>query len=81
MNSSVSLFSFVGLLAAYSRECPDRLRSLHNFIAYSEFGKKILPSSYLMQTSEEILRLLQDALFPGVEIPEPSPNEPQNYLK
>lgn len=72
LDSSVANFSFVELLAAYSRECPDRLRSLHNFIAYSEFGKKILPSSYLMESSAEILSLLQKELFPGVCIPAPA---------
>ncbi len=73
LESSVANFSFVDLLAAYSRECPDRLRSLHNFIAYSEFGKKVLPNSYLMESSQEILELLQRELFPGVNIPSAAP--------
>jgi hypothetical protein len=72
LESSVANFSFIELLAAYSRECPDRLRSLHNFIAYSEFGKKILPNSYLMESSQEALQLLQRELFPGVDIPAPA---------
>ena len=44
---SVGQFGFRQLLEAYTQACPDRLRSLHNFIAYSEFATKMMPSEYL----------------------------------
>jgi len=72
LESSVANFSFVELLDAYSRECPDRLRSLHNFIAYSDFSKQILPSSYLLEGSQQVLELLKDELFPGLDVPLPA---------
>ena len=44
LEGSVNAFSFVRLLDDYAQECPDRVRSLHNFIAFSAYGPKILPS-------------------------------------
>jgi len=64
LESSIDEFSFIELLVAYERECPDRLRSLHNFVAYSDYGKKINPSGYLIKSSTELLEQAQQALFP-----------------
>ena len=52
---SVEHFSFVELLAAYSRDCRDRMQSLHNYVAFSDYGKRTVPNRYLMESSSEIL--------------------------
>jgi hypothetical protein len=54
----------VDLLEDYSRECPDRMRSLHNFIAFSPFAAKIRPSDFLMEASIGIHDVLIRELFP-----------------
>lgn len=41
LEKSIGAFSFVSLLDDYTRECPDRLRSLHNFIAFPAYADKI----------------------------------------
>jgi hypothetical protein len=64
LESSVGQFSFTQLLSDYSRECPDRIRSLHNYIAFSGYAKKINQSAHLMESSSRILELLQQELFP-----------------
>lgn len=64
MESSVGQFSMCGLLADYARECPDRMRSLHNFIAFSDYGAKIKPSADLIRSSTELIERVQNQLFP-----------------
>ncbi len=64
LEASVNAFSFVDLLGDYSRECPDRMRSLHNFIAFSSYGTKILPSPSLIEASTGIITALLQELFP-----------------
>ena len=64
LEASVNSFSFVDLLNDYSREFPDRMRSLHNFIAFSSYGTKILPSPSLIAASTEIITVLLQELFP-----------------
>jgi hypothetical protein len=64
MESSVAQFSMRELLADYARECPDRLRSLHNFIAFSDYGPKILPSGDLVRSSTELIERVQKQFFP-----------------
>jgi hypothetical protein len=64
LEKSVNTFSFVNLLEDYARECPDRMRSLHNYIVYSPYAAKILPSDYLINASTGILDVLRDELFP-----------------
>jgi hypothetical protein len=67
LEKSVSDFSLVELLEDYSRECPDRMRSLHNFIAFSDYGAKIKPSDFLMDASIGIHDVLIRELFPKAD--------------
>ncbi len=71
LEKSVSSFGLLDLLADYSRECPDRMRSLHNYVAYSPYAQKIAPSDFLIESSMKALELLKDELFPK-EPPPPS---------
>ena len=64
LESSVECFGFIELLAAYTRDCCDRMQSLHNYIVFSDYGKRVVPSRYLMESSAEILTVLQHELFP-----------------
>jgi len=65
LEESVNHFALRDLLRDYTRECPDRLRSLHNFIAFSRYGGTIYQSSYLTKKTGELLKRTQEALFPG----------------
>jgi hypothetical protein len=64
LEKSVRSFGLLDLLADYSHECPDRMRSLHNYIAYSPYAQKIAPSDFLIESSMKALELLKDELFP-----------------
>jgi len=64
LEKSVSTFSFVNLLKDYSCDCPDRMRSLHNYIVFSGYVGKIVPSDFLIEASAGILQVLIDELFP-----------------
>ena len=57
----------MGMLRDYDRECPDRMRSLHNFLAFSAYAGKIMQSDFLIDRSVGVLDLLQAELFPGGE--------------
>ena len=65
LETSIGNFSLANLLADYSRECPDRMRSLHNFIALSDYGPKIERNEFLMEASIGIHDLLIRELFPS----------------
>jgi hypothetical protein len=69
LEKSINDFSLTGLLEDYSRECPDRMRSLHNFIAFSAYAPKIKPSDFLIDASKDILDVLIKELFPGAKLP------------
>jgi hypothetical protein len=64
LEKSVSAFGLLDLLADYSRECPDRMRSLHNYTVYSPYAQKIAPSDFLIESSMKVLEVLKDELFP-----------------
>lgn len=64
LEESVNHFALRDLLRDYSRDCPDRLRSLHNFIAFSPYGTTMYRSAYLTAKTAELLRRTQEALFP-----------------
>jgi len=74
LESSVERFSFMELLAEYTRACRDRMRSLHNYMAFSDYGKRIVPSRYLMESASEILDVLERELFTKAD-PEADPNK------
>lgn len=63
LEKSVDTFSFVKLLEDYSRECPDRMRSLHNYMVFSDYSTKITPSNFLIDASTDILEVLRQELF------------------
>lgn len=65
MESSVESFSISEMLFDYARACPDRLRSLHNFIALSKYGPKIRPSGDLIRSSLEFAESMKHELFPN----------------
>jgi hypothetical protein len=68
IEESVNHFALRDLLRDYSRECPDRLRSLHNFIAFSAYGHTMYQSAYLTRRTGELLKRTQEILFPdGVD--------------
>jgi hypothetical protein len=67
LETSVERFGFVEFLAAYTRDCRNRMQSLHNYMVYSEYGKRIAPNRYLMESSSEILTLLERELFPKTD--------------
>jgi hypothetical protein len=64
LTSSVENFSLREFLAAYSSAHPDRMRSVHNFMATSSFTAKIKPSRRLIAASEETMVMLRQQLFP-----------------
>lgn len=64
LERSIEGFSLLGLLADYARECPDRLRSLHNYITSSPYAKKLLRNEQLMNECFSVLDLLKAELFP-----------------
>lgn len=63
LESSVEGFSFMDFLAAYTRDCGDRVQSVHNYMALSGYAKKIVPSRHLMESSIEIIGVLESELF------------------
>jgi hypothetical protein len=65
LESSIEGFSLIEFLAAYTRDCSDRIQSVHNYIVFSEFGRRVVPNRHLTESSSEILTLLTRELFPG----------------
>ena len=70
LEKSIDDFSLVRLLEDYSRECPDRFRSLHNYVVFSAYATKIKPSDFLIEASTGILDVLIKELFPDAKIPD-----------
>jgi hypothetical protein len=59
-------FSIAELLSDYSHECPDRMRSLHNFIEYSsKYQAKMLANTMLSEKATELMAQVQSRLFPS----------------
>ena len=67
LERSVSNFSLVNLLDDYSRDCPDRMRSLHNYMAFSTYAEKILPSDFLRNASFEMIDAMRQEMFPKIQ--------------
>jgi hypothetical protein len=74
LESSVEGFSFIDFLAAYTRDCRDRVQSVHNYMVFSDYGKRVIPSRHLMESSAEILTVLERELFPKPD-QQPEPDE------
>ena len=64
LESSVDRVALRQLLEDYTRACPDRVRSLHNYIAYSEYVDKMKPSNELINISSDLIIHAQRELFP-----------------
>ncbi len=61
---STDNFSVAELLGEYSHDCPDRMRSLHNFIKYSpNYQAKMLANVTLTEKATELLAQVQGRLF------------------
>jgi len=58
LERSVEHFSLVDLLREYSKASPDRMMSLHNFLAFSDFRKKLFASGSL---AESVLKVMEVA--------------------
>jgi hypothetical protein len=69
LESSVGQFGLRQLLADYTRECPDRIRSLHNYIAFSNYGKMIAPSVRVMESTKELGDRAHGEFFPTTPDP------------
>jgi hypothetical protein len=69
LESSLRNFSLRGLLSDYSRAAPDRMISLHNFIARSKYGDQLVPNTALLKKSEELLETAIRRLFPHYQNP------------
>lgn len=65
LETSIEHFGFRDLLADYSRSCPDRFMSLHNFIALSEYSQQIYYNRSIAAKGLEILGKSQEAIFPN----------------
>jgi hypothetical protein len=64
LETSVTGFGLRDLLCDYTRECPDRMRSLHQFMATSSYATKLRASKRVLEASENLMRRMRDGLFP-----------------
>lgn len=55
LTSSIGDFTLEALLDDYTSQCPDGVRSLHNFIASSKYADKIRRPEWLKEKSEEFM--------------------------
>lgn len=62
---SIRHFGFKELLADYSQSHPDRITSLHDFIALSKYNQQMYPNRALVDAGLEILEKSQKAVFPA----------------
>jgi hypothetical protein len=67
LETSIEHFSLRDLFQDYSIDCSDRLTSLHNFIVFSNYGKKIFHSRSVASKALEILKEAQEAVFPRMK--------------
>jgi hypothetical protein len=66
LETSTASFALRDLLRDYTRECPDRMRSLHQFMATSPvFAARLRPSQRVRDASEELMRRMKINLFPA----------------
>lgn len=65
LETSIEHFGFRDLLADYSRSCPDRLTSLHDFIAFSDYKNKMFFNRSLAAKGMEILQKSLETVFPA----------------
>jgi hypothetical protein len=76
LETSVTGFGLRDLLCDYTRDCPDRMRSLHQFMATSSYATKLKCSRRVITAAEELSRRMKAGLFPkGPTAGEGSPSE------
>jgi hypothetical protein len=66
LETSIEHFGFRDLLSAYSQHCPDRLTSLYNFIAASDFKSYIYQNKTIAAAGLRILEKVKERVFPGL---------------
>jgi hypothetical protein len=66
IEASTQNFSIAELLSDYSHKCPDRMRSLHNFMQYSpKYQAKMLANATLTEKATKLMAQVQGRLFPS----------------
>ena len=76
LETSTVNFAMRDLLKDYTRECPDRMRSLHQFMATSSYAARLKPSQRVRDASEELMHRIQRNLFPqGLTVSLAGPDE------
>ena len=65
LESSLENFSLCELLREFSNDCPDRIVSLHNYLATSRFQSKIIYSKRVRQDFSKNSRELEERFGTG----------------
>jgi hypothetical protein len=71
--SGIESLSLMEFLRAYSTDDPDRMSSVHNFIAGSNYLNQVRPSPFLEEAFDEMMQAVRDELAP-VNIPPSAEN-------
>jgi hypothetical protein len=69
LETSSRNFAVSDCFEQYTRTCPDRLVSFHNFLAYSAFRDRLLYNAWLASRSMEVLDYCMTRLYPGRATP------------
>lgn len=64
LETSIEHFSFREMLSDYSKSCPDRIATLHNFIASSSYNKQMFQNRNIAVSSIEIVNKSKKAFLP-----------------
>jgi len=64
LETSIEHFGFRDMLSDYSKSCPDRFVSLHNFIATSRYNQKMYQNKSIANSSIDIVNRSKKAFFP-----------------
>lgn len=64
LESSIEHFSFLDLLSDYSRSHPDRLESMHNFLAFSHYKQHIYQNRDIASAALDIIDKGERIIFP-----------------
>jgi hypothetical protein len=66
LETSIEHFGFRDLLSDYSKSCPDRVESLHNFIASSRYNQHMYHNRNTAAASLDIMGKIKEVFFPDV---------------
>jgi len=64
LETSIEHFGFRDMLSDYSKSCPDRLVTLHNFIATSRYNQKMYQNRSTANSTIDIVNKSKKAFFP-----------------